>query len=172
MTAGETDGYQRHRRQSEKEFQVIDADLHDPDLRRRTMITFTRRSCIGSGLGSGAAFVVIGTLLRPTPAMAQAVQLVKVDVAAVSKGFRAKKMLGATVINDKKQEIGKLEDMVIDEKKQIFAVLQVGGFLGLGGHLVALPYDSLEIRDEGKTIELPGASRDALKALAEFHYGT
>jgi hypothetical protein len=62
--------------------------------------------------------------------------------------------------------------MVIDENKQIFAVLQVGGFLGLGGHLVALPYDSLEIRDEGKTIELPGASRDALKALAEFHYGT
>lgn len=136
------------------------------------MVTFTRRSYIGSALGSGAAFVVIGTLLPSIPAMAQAVQLVKVDVAAVSKGFRAKKMIGSKVENDKGERIGNLEDIIIDEKKQIFAVLQVGGFLGLGGRLVALPYDSLSISDDGKKIGLPGASRDALKALAEFHYST
>lgn len=136
------------------------------------MATFTRRHCIGPGLGLGAAFVAIAGLLPSIPAMSQAVQLVKVDVAVVAKGFRARKMLGSAVTNDKKENIGSLEDMIVDEKKQIFAVLQVGGFLGLGGHLVAVPYDSLKVSEDGKKIELPGASREALTGLAEFHYGT
>jgi hypothetical protein len=28
-------------------------------------------------------------------------------------------------------------------------VIQVGGFLGLGGHLVAVPFDSLKVEDAG-----------------------
>jgi hypothetical protein len=36
--------------------------------------------------------------------------------------------------------------------------------------LVAVPYQSLVIDDAGKKIELPGASRDELKKLAEFKY--
>jgi sporulation protein YlmC with PRC-barrel domain len=134
------------------------------------MVMFTRRYCIGPGLWRAAAFVGVATLLPAVPAMSQAIQLVKVDVAAVAKGFRAKKLLGSTVTNEKRESIGSLDDLVLDEKKQIFAVLQVGGFLGLGGHLIAVPYDSLKITEDGKNIELPGASRDALKALAEFHY--
>jgi hypothetical protein len=52
----------------------------------------------------------------------------------------------------------------------MFAVLQVGGFLGLGSHLVAVPYDSLKVSDDGKKVELPGATKDELKKLAEFKY--
>jgi sporulation protein YlmC with PRC-barrel domain len=104
--------------------------------------------------------------------MSQVVQLVKVDVAAVAKGFRAKKILGSKVTNDKSESIGSLDDIIIDEKKQLFAVLQVGGFLGLGGHLIAVPYNSLKISDDGKKIELPGASREALTGLTEFHYSS
>jgi hypothetical protein len=48
--------------------------------------------------------------------------------------------------------------------------LQVGGFLGLGGHLVAVPYDNLKFDDESRTIELPGATKDSLKNLNEFKY--
>jgi hypothetical protein len=40
----------------------------------------------------------------------------------------------------------------------------------MGGHLVAVPYDSLLIDDEGSKIQLPGASKDALKKLTEFKY--
>jgi hypothetical protein len=56
-------------------------------------------------------------------------------------------------------------------KKQVnFVVLQVGGFLGMGGHLVVVPYDSLVIDDKGQKITLPGASKDELKKLSEFNY--
>jgi hypothetical protein len=49
-----------------------------------------------------------------------------------------------------------------------FAILSVGGFLGLGAHLVAVPFDSLE-SDDG-AIYLPGATRDELKRLPQFRY--
>jgi hypothetical protein len=49
-------------------------------------------------------------------------------------------------------------------------VLQVGGFLGLGGHLVVVPYDSLVIDETGQKITLPGASKDELKKLSAFNY--
>ncbi|MBV9263191.1 MAG: PRC-barrel domain containing protein, partial [Candidatus Eremiobacteraeota bacterium] len=54
----------------------------------------------------------------------------------------------------------------------LFAVLQVGGFLGVGGRLVADPYDSLVLDETGKKIELPGATKDQLKSLSEFKYTT
>jgi sporulation protein YlmC with PRC-barrel domain len=106
------------------------------------------------------------------PVLSQGVQLIKVDVAVIAKGLRISKILGASVINDKNENIGKLDDMIVDNKRALFAVLQVGGFLGLGGHLVAVPYESLVIEDNGRKITLPGASKDELKKLGEFKYPT
>ncbi|MET0676718.1 MAG: PRC-barrel domain-containing protein [Bradyrhizobium sp.] len=82
------------------------------------------------------------------------------------------KLIGNSVVNDKNEKIGTVDDLIADkDKKQLsFAVLQVGGFLGMGAHLVAVPYDSLVIDDTGRTITLPGASKDELKKLSQFNY--
>ena len=94
----------------------------------------------------------------------------KVDVALVDKGYRVSKVMGQTVVNDKNEKIGTLDDVILGQDRRMYAVLQVGGFLGMGGHLVAVPYESLKIADDGRKIELPGASKDELKKLAEFKY--
>jgi hypothetical protein len=73
-------------------------------------------------------------------------------------------------MNDKNEKVGTLDDVIVDRDRNLFAVLQVGGFLGINTRLVAVPYQSLVIDDAGKKIELPGASRDELKKLAEFKY--
>jgi sporulation protein YlmC with PRC-barrel domain len=104
------------------------------------------------------------------PALSQGIQLVKVDVSVVGKGLRASKLIGSNVVNEKNESVGKLDDIVFDNHNGMFAVLQVGGFLGLGSHLVAVPYNSLRIADNGRRIELPGASKDELKKLTEFKY--
>jgi sporulation protein YlmC with PRC-barrel domain len=89
----------------------------------------------------------------------------------VAKGYRTSALTGSSVVNDKNERIGTVDDIIIGEdKKVLFAVLQVGGFLKLGGHLVAVPFDSLEIDDMGKKIMLPGATADELKGLPEFKY--
>jgi sporulation protein YlmC with PRC-barrel domain len=111
----------------------------------------------------------------PSPALAQAVQLVKVDVAVVGKGLRASKLIGQSVVNDKNEKVGSVDDIIVGSDHSLFAVLQVGGFLGIGKKLVAVPYDSLKLDEkDGKVakVELPGASSDQLKQLAEFRYPT
>jgi hypothetical protein len=46
----------------------------------------------------------------------------------------------------------------------------VGGFLGLGSHLIAVTYESLQINADGSRIVLPGAAREQVKTLPEFKY--
>jgi hypothetical protein len=54
--------------------------------------------------------------------------------------------------------------------RRLFAVLSIGGFLGMGSHLVAVPYDSLKLVD--KILMLPGGTKESLKMLPEFKYGS
>jgi sporulation protein YlmC with PRC-barrel domain len=118
-------------------------------------------------------WTALAIVLATGPALPQAgVSLIKVDLSVVAKGYRMSKLIGSNVINDKNEKIGTVDDVIADkDKKQLtFAVLQVGGFLGLGGRLVAVPYDSLVIDDTGQKITLPGASKDELKKLSEFNY--
>ena len=115
---------------------------------------------------------LLAIVMSPKIALSQGVQLIKVDVALVAKGHRASKLIGASVTNDKNENVGSIDDIIIDQKRVLFAVLQVGGFLGIGKHLVAIPYESLQISDDGKKIALPGATKDELKNLAEFKYQT
>jgi sporulation protein YlmC with PRC-barrel domain len=130
------------------------------------------------GLLAGRGRVVtiwaaIAVALAAGPALSQAgVALLKVDVNVVEHGYRLSKLIGSNVSNDKNQKIGSLDDVIADknDKKVGFAVLQVGGFLGIGGRLVAVPFDSLVIDDNGTKVTLPGASKDELEKLSAFHY--
>src|ERR1700731_4340389 len=131
---------------------------------------------VRTSLGRAAALVAImaaaaGTIAfvaTPSRVLSQVTQIVAVDVSLVAQGYRASRLIGTGVINEKKEKIGSIDDIIIDTHRDLFAVLQVGGFLGLGAHLVAVPYQSLKIDDEARTIELPGATKDALKDVAEF----
>jgi sporulation protein YlmC with PRC-barrel domain len=105
----------------------------------------------------------------PRPVQAQAVELVILDVAAVARGYRASRLTGGSVVNDSGERIGTLDDIILGqgEARALYGILQVGGFLGIGGHLVAVPFENLRIAEDGK-ITLPGASREQLRRLPEF----
>jgi sporulation protein YlmC with PRC-barrel domain len=122
-----------------------------------------------------AVLTMLGFLLiasSPTAVHSQPTQIVVVDVAVVGKGFRLSKLSGHEVVNEKNENVGKIDDLIVGRESghPVFAILQVGGFLGIGSRLVAVPFDSLKIDDNLRRIELPGASRDELKKLAEFKY--
>jgi hypothetical protein len=121
-------------------------------------------------LAWAALFCGLFMLAAPGPVLSQAVQLVRVDVNVVAQGYRVSKLTGNSVTNDKNEKVGTLDDFVIGHDRSLFAILQVGGFLGIGSHLVAVPYESLVIHDETRKIELPGASKEELDRLAEFKY--
>ena len=101
----------------------------------------------------------------------QTVELVKVDVQKLAAGYRASKVIGSSVVNDANETIGKIDDLLVSsDGKQPYAVLSVGGFLGMGTRLVVVPYDTLKFVDN--KVILPGGTREGLKMLPEFKYAT
>jgi hypothetical protein len=99
----------------------------------------------------------------------QTVEIAKVDVQKLAAGYRASKVIGSSVVNDANETIGKIDDLLVSpDGKEPFAVLSIGGFLGVGSHLVAVPFDSLKLVD--KKLILPGGTKDSLKLLPEFKY--
>jgi sporulation protein YlmC with PRC-barrel domain len=104
------------------------------------------------------------------PVAAADVKVVVVDVVAVADGYRASKLRGTTVVNSKNEKIGEIDDLVVGKDRVLFAIIQVGGFLGLGSRLIAVPYTSLQISDDGRRIVLPGATKQQLEQVPEFKY--
>jgi sporulation protein YlmC with PRC-barrel domain len=101
----------------------------------------------------------------------QTVDLAKFDVQKLSAGYRASKVIGSSVLNDTNETIGKIDDLLVSpDGKAPFAVLSIGGFLGIGARLVVVPYDSLKLVEN--KIVLPGGTKDTLKMLPEFKYAT
>lgn len=101
----------------------------------------------------------------------QTVTLMKVDPASLATGYRASKVESSTVVNDTNVTVGTIDDLIITPNDKIpYAVLSVGGFLGMGSKYVVVPFSSLQVKD--KQMVLPGATKDSLKALPEFKYNT
>ena len=92
------------------------------------------------------------------------------ETAVVLKGWRASKLLHADVYNDENKKIGKIEDMIVSpDGKVSVAVIDVGGFLGIGKHRVAVPVDQFSDINAKKLV-LPKATKETLKAMPEFSY--
>ena len=100
-----------------------------------------------------------------------------VSQVKLTNGLRASKLIGASVYNDGNQQIGSVDDLILaPDAKAVMAVLRVGGFLGVGGKLVAIPYDKLhvETNNDNKNVSkvvMPGASKEELSQLPTFTYG-
>jgi sporulation protein YlmC with PRC-barrel domain len=68
---------------------------------------------------------------------------------SVAGDWRASKVVGLNVYNDNNQNVGSINDLLMDKSGNIkTAVLSVGGFLGVGSQLVAISYDKLKFVNE------------------------
>ena len=82
-------------------------------------------------------------------------------------------MAGLKVYNDDNENIGSINDLLMDKSGNIkIAVIGVGGFLGMGEHLVAVPYEKLKFVNEA--VAYTGtAARRRHAATARFdHHDT
>jgi sporulation protein YlmC with PRC-barrel domain len=96
-----------------------------------------------------------------------------VATVTMQDGFRISKLIGSAVYNDQNEKVGTLDDLITkDGHNIVMAIVSVGGFLGIGNKLVAVPYDQLHLQmdKDGTKVALPGASKDALNAMPTFTY--
>jgi hypothetical protein len=104
------------------------------------------------------------------------VEIIVLDVKTVARGMRISLLLDSSVVNDTNDVIGTIDDLVVERGQPdhiAYAVLQVGGFLGVGGRLIAVEYGALRISEENDELKivLPGASREALERFPALVFG-
>jgi sporulation protein YlmC with PRC-barrel domain len=92
------------------------------------------------------------------------------ELREVETGWSAKKqILGRDVYSPTGDKIGSISDLIVSPNRSVsYAIVGVGGFLGMGKHDVAVPVSQL--KEEVGKIVLPGATKEALKAAPEFKY--
>ena len=92
------------------------------------------------------------------------------ETRAAEKGWSAKKnFIDKDVYNDNNEKIGSIDDLIMSRAKGgTYAVIGVGGFLGVGTRDVVVPVNRL--KQEGDKLILSGATKDTLKAMPEFKY--
>ena len=101
----------------------------------------------------------------------QTIVLMKVDPSTLATGYRTSKVVGATVVNEANETVGTIDDLIVTPNDKVpFAVLSVGGFLGIGTKYVVIPYNQIEVVD--KRMTLRGATKESLKSLPEFKYNS
>lgn len=99
----------------------------------------------------------------------QTLSLMKVDPQSLATGYRTSKVVGSAVVNEANETVGTIDDLIVTPSEKVpFAVLSVGGFLGMGSKYVVVPYSALEVHD--KKMLLRGATKESLKSLPEFKY--
>jgi sporulation protein YlmC with PRC-barrel domain len=93
-----------------------------------------------------------------------------VSTVRLENGLRASKLIGAPVYNAQNEHIGDVSDLYLSKQSQIVSVvIQVGGFLGIGGKLVSVPMDKLQL-DRPDKVVMPDGTKDTLKAEPNAEY--
>jgi sporulation protein YlmC with PRC-barrel domain len=101
---------------------------------------------VGTALLATAAFAQTPTATTDRANMAPAAAS---DASSYQGNWRASKLVGLSVYNDSNESLGSINDLLTDKSGNIKAVvIGVGGFLGVGEHLVAVPLDKIKFVNE------------------------
>jgi sporulation protein YlmC with PRC-barrel domain len=126
---------------------------------------------------STTALSVMLSLAVGAPAFAQqnnanpATPQVTVATVRLDNGFRASRIIGSSVYNEQNQQVGNVSDLYLSKQNQVaMAVISVGSFLGIGGKLVSVSFDRLQIADGNKVV-MPGASKEELNNMPNVEFG-
>jgi sporulation protein YlmC with PRC-barrel domain len=110
------------------------------------MITkYLTAGLVGSALLATVAFAQTPTATGDRATMAPAAA----SDSSFQGNWRASKVVGLSVYNDNNESLGSINDLLMDKSGNIKGVvIGVGGFLGVGEHLVAVPMDKIKFVNE------------------------
>ncbi|MFT4121760.1 PRC-barrel domain-containing protein [Bradyrhizobium sp.] len=124
---------------------------------------------IAAGLAGTALLATVAFAQSPTATTDKAAPeaTATTTTTTASGEWRASKMAGLKVYNEANENIGSINDLLMDKSGAVkIAVIGVGGFLGMGEHLVAVPYDKLKFVNEAVAYTGAGANPGAKPAAS------
>ena len=91
--------------------------------------------------------------------------VIAADAKDKTGALKASELIGMKVQGSDGKNLGKIRDLVIAPDGAVrYAVLDFGGFLGIGDKYFAVPWDALQRTQNGKKIALDTTKRDLKKA--------
>ena len=97
--------------------------------------------------GAAASALIATVALAQTPATTatNSASMSTASGLSFQGDWRASKVVGLKVYNDNNDSVGSIDDLLTDKDGNIKAVvIGVGGLLGVGEHLVAVPFDKIK----------------------------
>src|SRR5687767_8639890 len=96
----------------------------------------TRRDGRVVAVAWAAGILIWATSANAQVAGSSTIGVSKEEIKALALGWSAKRhLLDKPVYNEKKEKIGSIEDLIITPEQWVsYAIIGVGGFLGLGTH--------------------------------------
>ncbi len=103
---------------------------------------------------------------------------------AYRRVLSASTLAGDRVVNSRGEDIGKIDEIMIDTPtgRVAYAVLSFGGFLGMGDKLFAIPWSMLSLDEDHKVFPLdvdkerlkkaPGFDKDHWPDMTDRTWGT
>jgi putative membrane protein len=83
--------------------------------------------------------------------------------------WSAAALIGRTVENGQGDNLGEINNVVLNEKGAVVAVtIGVGGFLGIGEKDIGVPFEALEFRPKDAAADQPDAKKDEQNAASRF----
>jgi sporulation protein YlmC with PRC-barrel domain len=104
----------------------------------------------GSMLLASAAFAA-ETATTPSSSTTDKAGMTQGSVSDVSYTgtWRASKVVGLNVYNEQNDNVGSINDLLMDKSGNVkAAVISVGGFLGMGSRYVAIAFDKMKFSDQ------------------------
>jgi sporulation protein YlmC with PRC-barrel domain len=116
------------------------------------------------------------TTTTTTSPTAQTTTLAVTAGSVVTERPRLSQIIGGNVYNERNERVGEVDDVILatpsGTSQAPMAIIQVGGFLGMGGRLVSVPLNDLRWNAENSRIVMPGATKEALQSRAPFEYNS
>ena len=105
-------------------------------------------------------------------------------VKSVHTAPAKKTLIGCSVVNPQNEDLGQIEDLVLDAGagRIAYAVLSLGGLLGMGGKYFAIPWNAFHfnlsekraiLKADRKALEnAPGFDKDNWPNMADLTWGS
>jgi sporulation protein YlmC with PRC-barrel domain len=112
--------------------------------------------------------------VKPEASAQSSVQVAAKQASENDDMLRASKFIGETVRNGKGEKIGSVDDLILNRgDKVLYAVLSIGGFLGMGDRLVAVPFEELKFGTKDvEGVVIYDATKEQLQAQPAFTYAS
>ncbi len=130
------------------------------------MATTGQNQTMASQTGDGMGWRGDRTVMTPPPTVREGYS--ETEASEMS----AETMIGANVYDANDEDVGNIDDVVLGEDGQVqYAVVDVGGFLGLGTHTVAIGFDEMTVMQNENMSDLRvyvDVTQESLESMPEY----